>query len=212
MTASERDLIERAKREPEAFGMIFDMHYDRIFSYVLRRTGNADVAVDIVSETFMKALRGLDSFVWKGIPIVAWLYRIAGNEVKMHYRKGIHASASLSHLMEEGFDREDTSLVEEQEMIDEALSREEDLARLRIAIQSLPELYQEAVTLRHVEGKSSAEVAEILGKNEGTTRSLISRGLSMLREALGDTPQRGDNEGIVESESDRVLVGKSKNR
>jgi len=212
MTASERDLIERAKREPEAFGVIFDMHYDRIFSYVLRRTGDADIAVDIVSVTFMKALQGLDSFVWRGIPIVAWLYRIAGNEIKMHYRKGAHLSSSLYHLMEEGFDREDTSLAEEREMIDEALSREKDVLRLREAIQSLPELYQEAVTLRHVEGKSSAEVAEILGKNEGTTRSLISRGLTMLRDALGDVPQQGDDESIVDNEGGRVLVGKSKNR
>ncbi len=197
MSEIERLLVERAQKDPQAFGEIFDMHYDRIYAYVMRRIGDPDVTADIVAETFTKALDGISTFVWRGIPISAWLYRIAGNEIRMHARRVRgRPSTRLSALIEDGFDVEDTAFDEEREAVREAEERDVSLKAMRQALLTLPPVYQEAVVLRHVEGKTSAEVAAILGKNEGTTRSIISRGLSLLREAMAS--QQGGNSGIIE--------------
>ena len=82
-----KELIERAKRDPEAFGKIYDENYPKIFGYILKRVANLDIAQDITSETFLKALRNLWKFHWQNISISAWLYRIANNEIANYFRK-----------------------------------------------------------------------------------------------------------------------------
>jgi RNA polymerase sigma-70 factor (ECF subfamily) len=73
----ERELVERAKSNREAFGELYDQYYSRIFGYVLKRTANIEVAEDVTSEVFFKALKNLRQFRWRGVPFSSWLYRIA---------------------------------------------------------------------------------------------------------------------------------------
>lgn len=193
----EQQIIRDAQKNPEAFGAIFDAHYDRIYAYAMHRIGDPDLATDITAETFTKALDGISRFRFQGVPISSWLYRIAGNEIKMHFRRSNNRrSVRLLSLIDDGFDVEDASFVEEREAIAEKEGRDASLIALRRALASLPDLYQDAVALRHIEGKTSAEVAEILGKNEGTVRSIISRGVSMLRESM--LVQHGTHSGIMD--------------
>src|SRR5207248_4772323 len=81
---NERSLIERAKKDPEAFGILFEQHYSAIFRYVFRRIEDWDVSKDITSEVLFKAFKGLWRYRWQGIPFSSWLYRIATNEVRMY--------------------------------------------------------------------------------------------------------------------------------
>ena len=81
----EKDLIERAKYSSEAFGELYDMYYDRIFGYALRRSADIDSAKDITSEVFFKALKNIGKFKWQGVPFSHWLYRIANREIIDHY-------------------------------------------------------------------------------------------------------------------------------
>ncbi|MBU2575818.1 hypothetical protein KKF64_01905 [Patescibacteria group bacterium] len=85
--SEEKQLIKRAKKDPQAFGAIFEEYYEPIFGYVLKRTGHVHSAQDIVSETFFKALDRLWQFKWQNVSISSWLYRIATNEVNQYYRK-----------------------------------------------------------------------------------------------------------------------------
>src|ERR1700743_635244 len=101
MTPEEQqDLIMRCRRDPQAFGRVFDEWYPAIFAYVYRRTADYDLAKDISAETFLKAFLKIGSFTWKGISLSSWLYRIAGNELNQYYRKSRYQPASLQQLLE----------------------------------------------------------------------------------------------------------------
>lgn len=180
----EQGLIRRAKHDPEAFRVIFDAYYDPIFAYVLRRVGYVETAQDIVSETFFRALDRLWQFRWRNISISSWLYRIATNEINQYFRKNKHSHHSLDALMEE----QGLEIRDEVNILEEILEQERELARAkqwketRKQIELLSEKYQEVLTLRYFEDKKISEIAEILGKKEGTVKSLLSRATAILRE------------------------------
>jgi len=77
----------RARTDVQAFGMLYDEYYGKIFGYALRRTASVDAAQDITSEVFLKALKNIKRFQWRDIPFPAWLYRIAGNAINNGFRK-----------------------------------------------------------------------------------------------------------------------------
>jgi RNA polymerase sigma-70 factor (ECF subfamily) len=174
----EKELIKRAKKDPEAFGTIYDGYYHRILGYVLKRVADLDTAQDIVSETFFKALKNLWQFEWRNISLSAWLYRIANNEISNHFRKGRIKKVSLDKVKEPF--TVDTPLDEVLEA-EKALKKHEDFLILQQNISKLNLRYQEVIVLRFFEKKRIREIAEILGKKEGTVKSLIHRGLKKLK-------------------------------
>lgn len=182
----EHALIECAKADPQAFGILFDRYYSPIFGYVLRRVGKWNDAQDITSEVFLKALKSLWRYRWRGIAFSSWLYRIATNEVGMYFRKAGRAPLSLDQLMvESGFDpasRDD--LLAEKLEAERQLERHREFLLARSHIATLPLKYQDVITLRFFERKSIKEIAEIVGKKEGTVKSLISRALQRLRSVM----------------------------
>ena len=84
---SEKDLVERAKKDSEAFGILYDTYLNQIYAFILKRVSNVELAEDIASLTFEKALRKLDTFKWQDVSFSAWLYRIATNNVVDYYRQ-----------------------------------------------------------------------------------------------------------------------------
>ena len=179
----ERTIIETAKRDSEAFGVLFERHYPAIFAYVHRRVGDWDAANDLTSEVFLKAFKGLWKYRWQGVPFSAWLYRIATNEVRMHFRKGIRPTLSLERMSEEcGFEPLDPASLEAEKLEAERKLKEyEDFIVVREKVLLLGLKYQDVIALRYFERKSIKEIAEILQKREGTVKSLLSRGIAKLR-------------------------------
>lgn len=179
----EKELIDRAKSDPEAFGIIFDKYHSAIFGYVLRRTANVEVARDIAAETFLRAFKNLSRFRWQGISISSWLYRIASNETISYFRHKKYEGESLDELLEiTGFEVPDSKdFVEEILSAEKELERHREFLRIQKLLEHLPEKYQEVIALRFFENKKTREIAEILNKNEGTIKSLLSRGLEQLR-------------------------------
>lgn len=184
--SGEHTLIERAKQDPQAFGILFDRYYPAIFGYVLRRVGKWNDAQDITSEVFRKALKSLWRYRWKGIAFSSWLYRIATNEIGMYFRRAGRAPLSLNQLIDEsGFEAASSeSLLAEKLEAERQLERHRDFLIARSQIANLPLKYQPVIALRFFEQKSIKEIAEILGKKEGTVKSLLSRGLRRLRKLI----------------------------
>ena len=180
----ERDLVKQAQRDPTAFAELYDHYYPKIFGYALRRTANLEAAQDITSETFFKALKGLWRFRWRNISFSAWLFRIASNETAQYFRQADYRkSASLEVMQEQGFepaspDDPHVELVEAQE----ALDRNREFRQVQERIARLPAKYQEVIALRYFEHKQLKEIAQILGKKEGTVKSLLHRAVEKLRE------------------------------
>ena len=168
---SEKQLIERARHHPEAFGQLYDTYYPKIFGYVFRVTGNYALAADIVSETFLKAWLRIGSFKWKGISISSWFFKIATNELNQYFRKKKYIPSTLSDL----------SLVRETNDTLAQMDRLEEFEYIQKMLQLLPPRYQQVIALRYFEELSIRDLSEILGKKEGTIKSLLSRGLDKLK-------------------------------
>lgn len=181
--STEKQLVEDAKEDPRKFGKLFDAYYQPIFNYVLRRVGETALADELTSNVFFKAFARMDKFEWRGVPYGAWLYRIAGNEVKSHYR-GKKWLLSLDDLREMvGFEPvASEDLEEELVQAQNEFEQQRRFQEMSELIRELPVKYQEVIHLRFFEEKSIRQIAEILEKKEGTVKSLLSRGLSKLRD------------------------------
>jgi RNA polymerase sigma-70 factor, ECF subfamily len=83
----EARVIEAAKRDRKAFATLYDRYFDRIYSYCYYHSGRREEAEDLASETFQRALEGLDNFEWRGIPYSAWLYKVAANLMSKRRRR-----------------------------------------------------------------------------------------------------------------------------
>jgi RNA polymerase sigma-70 factor (ECF subfamily) len=182
--SEEKQLVRQAQKAPDAFAELYDQYYPKIFGYVLRRTTNVEAAQDITSETFLKALRKLWQFRWRNVPFSSWLYRIATNEINQYFRKAEYKkSISMEELQEQGFELisphdPESELIEAQEK----LKQYQDFLEIQEKIVRLPAKYQEVIALRFFEQKQIKEIAEILGKKEGTVKSLLHRAVEKLRE------------------------------
>jgi len=185
--AEEQAIIERSRKDPKEFAAIFDRYYPAIFRYAMHRTGNAAVSGDIAAETFFKALNKLHTYRTTAAPFSAWLYRIAGNEANYYFRKKKYEPASYDAALEDGGFPEPASRedVEKEFMnVQETADMNRNFARAKEMISRLPEIYQEVLVLRFMEEKKIHEIAQILGKREGTIKSLISRGVEKLRKGF----------------------------
>jgi len=91
----ERALIEAAQADPARFVDLYERHFHRVYAYVIRRTGNRAEAEDITSEVFERALVNLPRFEWRGVPLVAWLFRIAANAMADRRQQIERDSANL---------------------------------------------------------------------------------------------------------------------
>lgn len=180
----EKSLIEECKKNPEAFGRLYDAHFQTIFNYVLYRTGNITLAQDLTAQTFFNALNNIGSFRFRGISISAWLYRIATNEVNGHFRKQKRRSFTTIENLSENLVDEDNQPDQEIEEAEEALRQKKLFLLLHQCIQELKPIEQTLVTLRYFDRKPYAEIAEILGHREQTLRMRNSRLLKKLKKIL----------------------------
>ncbi len=206
---TENNLIKNAEHDPRAFGELFEEYHEGILRYCIYHTSQVEIARDITAETFFKALKNLWRYRFTGAPFSAWLYRIAKNEVIDYFRRKKYAPQSLSEAME----REELIAFESrrnlQEEIDAAqkkLEENEAYMKLRSAMEEMPMHYRDVLVLRFVQEKKISEICEILGKKEGTVKSLISRGLVVLREISGKNLQPRISSAVC---TDGVLLKES---
>lgn len=180
----EKQLVLKALHDPEAFDTLYNIYYDRILAYAFRRVLDLEVAQDITAEVFVKALSHLKSFRWRSLPFGAWLFRIASNEIVTYFRRKKHVSHSLDDLfLRAGFEVPHfVTPADELKEAEKILQEHTDFLTLHRAFQMLKEPYRTVLFLKFFEKKSLKEIADILGKKEGTVKSLVSRGIVKLRD------------------------------
>jgi RNA polymerase sigma factor (sigma-70 family) len=180
---NEETLLKEIEHDPQRFGEIYDAFYKTIFGYIFRRTTNYDAAKDIAAETFLKAYVGIGKFKWRNISVLHWLYRIASNELNKYFNNRTYMPESLSRIQEEyGFDITDYSNAEtERTLLEEDLEKHREFMKINDCVKKLDTRYQDVISLRYYEQKSIKEIAATLGKKEGTVKSLLSRGIDILR-------------------------------
>lgn len=173
---SEEVLVERAKRDPEAFGILYQKYVDRIYQYIYYRTGDPHEAEDLTARTFFRALGNIGRYTQRGVPFSAWLYRIAHNLVANWHRDRQHRQVVA---LEEIVLREHSGNPGESHL--EQREREEALRR---AIARLSAERQQLLILKFAEGLPNAQVGQIMGRSEGAIKSLYHRTLEALRREL----------------------------
>jgi RNA polymerase sigma-70 factor (ECF subfamily) len=176
--ADERSLVEAAQADPARFLELYDRNFHRLYAYVIRRTGNRSDAEDVTAEVFHRALVNLPGYEWRGIPFVAWLYRIAAHELSDRRRSAA---------------REVVTHPPDSETSEPDFERRVMLFQL---VDRLPGDQRRVVELRFGDGKSIHEVADALGRSEGAVKQLQRRALENLRANLEERPGvPGNREG-----------------
>ena len=167
----EQDLIEKSKKDSRAFGEIYEKYFDPIFNYILRQTGDDELAGDLCSQTFVNALNHLPRYEFRGFPFSAWLYKIADNEVNKHYRK--HKGKIIFSIEE----------LKVRELIEQTSDDwdEELINRLIQYMNELPTEMVRVLELRFFEDKDFKEIAFILDMTESGAKMRTYRALDKLR-------------------------------
>ena len=179
------DLVRRAQQgHSEAFAGLYEAYYDKIYRYVMFKTGDSLEAEDLTEEVFLRMLESIGSFKWQGYPFTSWLFRIAHNLVIDYYRKsGRQKKTSLDDAMRVvGTDGVD---------IDRKLDVELSIKEVKDAMVGLTRLQQEVLSLRFAGGLSVAETAEAMGKKENAVKALQHAAIKKLRTLLGPAMEKG---------------------
>jgi len=164
----ERALIEAAQADPARFIDLYERHFHRVYAYVIRRTGSRAEAEDITSEVFERALMNLSRFEWRGVPLVAWLFRIAANALADRRQQIERDSGEPPPDLP---DESEPATIERRAMVFELVDR-------------LPDVQRQVIAMRFVEGKSIREIAATLERSEGAVKQLQLRALENLRKGL----------------------------
>jgi RNA polymerase sigma-70 factor (ECF subfamily) len=164
----ERVLIEAAQADPARFVDLYERHFHRVYAYVARRTSSRAEAEDITSEVFEHALSNLRKFEWRGVPFLAWLFRIAANAMADRWRRTSRDSHEAAPDLPDGREAED---IERRAMVFQLVER-------------LPDVQRRVVEMRFVDQKSIREIAVALGRSEGAVKQLQLRALQALRKNL----------------------------
>ena len=175
---NEENLVQKAiKGDESAFSLLYDEYFNKVYRYVVTQVGNQTEAEDLTQEVFIKALHAIGSYKQKGAPFASWLFRIARNNIIDFWRK---QKGKKTTSIDEA-----ASLASEDDPVD-MTERRSEAALLADALKLIPQAQKEVVSLRFVSGLSIAEVAQVLGKKEGTVKALQFNGMVSMRKILSE--------------------------
>ena len=184
--SGEIELIERAKVEAEAFGILYDRYVRTVFAFAFSKVRDQAQAEDLTSQTFLQALKALPRYQQRGLPFRSWLLRITANLITDQHR----AAAPTQSLQERprglGDTEDDTPSYDPPDPhAQESIAAWEGVEDFEKLIAGLTEEQQEVLRLRFVEGLAIGEIAEQLHRTEGSVKMLLLRGLQQLRRSVG---------------------------
>ena len=181
----EKNQIEAAKKDILAFGPLYEKYYKAIFIYIFHRVTDKEIAFDLTSQVFLKAMTAIKNFEFKGLPFSSWLYRIAYNELAQLFRdQKLSRTISIHdvHL---------NNLVEE---IDTG-NYEEYLPEILKIIKFLPEEDLQLMEMRYFENKSFREVSEILMISENNAKVRAHRILEKIKQQIKNKKNQSYGKG-----------------
>ena len=169
-------VIEKAKQHPRHFSLLYEKYYQQVFSFVYRRCNDYDVAGDVTSQVFLKAMQHLNKYVFKGVPFIAWLLRVASNEVNMYFRQHIKDQRSVS------IDEVGMNLLSEE--VEDGVDMDYLIDCLMQAMEQLNDNEVTLLELRYFEGRSIKEAAYILNESESNVKVKAHRIIKKLQKLM----------------------------
>ncbi|MGY1602831.1 sigma-70 family RNA polymerase sigma factor [Geodermatophilus sp. SYSU D00815] len=162
--------------DAEAFGRLYDHYVTMVHRYVHHRVGDRALAEDVTSETFVRALRRIDSLSFQGRDVGAWLVTIARNIIRDHVKSSRFRLEVTTADMRDA----DRATDGPEDAVVQHLTNEQLLA----CVRQLGSEQQECIVLRFLHGLSVAETAAIMGKKDGAVKALQHRAVRRLAALL----------------------------
>jgi RNA polymerase sigma-70 factor (ECF subfamily) len=170
-------LVELARKgDTDAFGLLYDHYQASVYRFLFYRTRSSQLAEDLTSETFFRALRSMSNFRWQGKDFGAWLMTIARNLATDHFKAG---RTRLELTTEDMGVHDDATDGPEEEVL-AGLTNE----ILLTALKSLPDEQRDCLIMRFLQGMSIAETAAVLGRSDGAIKQLQLRGVRNLAKLM----------------------------
>ena len=171
----EEELIRRAQEfDQEALGWLYELFYPKVYNYAYLQLGDVQQAEDLASEVLLRVLESLKGYRFRGVPLTAWVFRIARNYlIDLHRRRQRRPQVSLY----EGIPSTEDS---PQAVAERSVAQDE----VRLALTGLTEEQRQVIILKFVEGMDNASVARVMGRSQGAVKSLQHRALISLRKIL----------------------------
>jgi RNA polymerase sigma-70 factor (ECF subfamily) len=171
----EEELIRRAQEfDEEALGWLYQLFYPKLYNYAYLQLGNVQQAEDLASEVLLRVLESLKSYRFRGVPLTAWIFRIARNcLIDLHRRRQRRPQVGLYEGIPSAEDSPHVAA-------ERAIAHDE----LRLALTGLTEEQRQVIILKFVAGMDNASAARVLGRSQGAVKSLQHRALVSLRKIL----------------------------
>lgn len=167
----ELGIIQLAKNDPRHFGPLYKKYYQQIYRYIQQRLDDPDLACDITSQVFVKALTNIHKFEFRGVPFSSWLYRIAKSELYQSFRdRKVEMNSYNIHFH---FETRDDDFEDENHQHQKTL--------LLQALSSLKKHELNLIELRFFEKRSFKEIGEIQNITENNAKVKTFRALEKLR-------------------------------
>ncbi len=170
----EKGKTEAGRDNEVVLASLYEEYYDKIARYVYVHIGDRTEAEDIAGEVFLRALDSLKLYKERGIPMQAWLFRIAHNLMVDHLRKRAkHKTVPIDTLQIES-DMSPATIAE----------KNIEFEKVNKAMEQLTPAQKEVIGLRFFGGLTSGEVGQILNKSDGAVREMQRAAIELLRKLL----------------------------
>ncbi len=166
--------VQAAQRDPALFRPLYDRYFEPIYRFIFRRTGDEELAADLCSQVFLKAMQKLDGYNYRGVPFSSWLFKIASNEISQHYRQ-----TQKTRIVSV----EDTDLTS---VMDEVEEDDSELHKLNLVkvLDTLDQKEMQLIEMRFFEQRPFKEIADVLGMTESNAKVKTYRILERLKTKL----------------------------
>jgi len=173
--SDEMKLMQRARvLDDEALAEIHERYYVSIYRYIAFRIADVQTVEDLTSEVFLRLLRAIHDKNAPQNTLRGWLYGVASHVVKEHYRKS--KRMMLAPLEDE--------LMGKEERLDEQIQHKLNREMIQALLEELSEEQQNVLAMRFGFGMQVREVAQTLGKSEGSIKMLQVRAIATLSQKL----------------------------
>jgi RNA polymerase sigma-70 factor (ECF subfamily) len=174
----DHELIKQAQRgDTHAFGELYEIHAPVIYRYLFAHLENAMDAEDLTGEVFLKAWQSLPKYSERGIPFLAFLFRIAHNVLVDQYRRNQRIDPKSPEDMDGYKEDESTEPVD-------LVGNQMEHQHIMKVLSKLRTDYQSVLTLRFISELSPEETAQVMNRSVGAIRVLQHRALGALRDEI----------------------------
>ncbi len=176
----EQSCINLAKKDPAFFGPLYKEYHEQIFRYIYQRMDDEELAFDVTSQVFMKALNNIHKYEFRGVPFSSWLYRIAKSELYQAFRdKKAERMVNVDTI----------NLINVAEELEEDFS-EANKVLIYKCLSLLKEKDIQLIEMRFFEKRNFKEIGEILNMTENNAKVKTFRAIEKLKQQFANKQTR----------------------